>query len=141
MQLIDIARGLDYLHSCGVVHGNLKQVSLPLERTPFHQLLMESAKGNILLDSGNNARLSDIGFADPIPTTKFDLAQTGAEGCRWAAPEVFQKGEFTRQSDVFSYGFLAAEVNYFDQPHKLLLSTLHRYSWENTYGRRAAHWK
>ena len=64
------------------------------------------------MDSAGHARLSDIGFARLMPAGElnFDWAQVGAAGCRWAAPEIFQKGEFTTQSDVFSYGFVAAEV-------------------------------
>ena len=64
------------------------------------------------MDSAGHARLSDIGFARLMPSgePKFDWAQVGAAGCRWAAPEIFQKGEFTTRSDVFSYGFVATEV-------------------------------
>lgn len=74
---------------------------------------LKLVKQNILLDSESNVRLSDIGFAKLTPTgeSEFDWARVGAEGCRWAAPEIFQKGEFTKQSDVFSYGFIAAEVH------------------------------
>jgi hypothetical protein len=64
------------------------------------------------VNSGGRARLSDIGFARLVPTgeSEFDWAQVGADGCRWAAPEIFWKGEFTKESDMFSYGFIAAEV-------------------------------
>ncbi|KAF9647772.1 kinase-like protein [Thelephora ganbajun] len=91
--LIDVARGLDYLHSLGVIHGNLKQQ-------------------NILVNSTGRARLSDIGFAKliPIGESRFDWVKVSADGCRWVAPEIFHKGEFTKQSDVFSYGFIAAEI-------------------------------
>jgi serine/threonine protein kinase len=69
-------------------------------------------KQNILVDSGGHARLSDIGFAKLASTgeSTFDWAQLGADGCRWAAPEIFQNGEFSKTSDIFTYGFLAVEV-------------------------------
>lgn len=70
---------------------------------------MKSVKESILIDSANNARLSDIGFAKLVPIGESRFV--GAEGCRWTAPEIFQSGEFTKSSDVFSYGFIAAEVN------------------------------
>ena len=64
------------------------------------------------MDSTGHARLSDIGFSKLIPTGEsgFDWADVGADGCRWGAPEIFQDGKFSEQSDVFTYGFVAAEV-------------------------------
>jgi serine/threonine protein kinase len=80
---------------------------------------MERVKQNILLNSAGHARLSDIGFARLIPTeeSKFDWASGGADGCRWAAPEVFQNGKLTKQSDVFSFGFISAEVRTLNYVH------------------------
>ena len=73
---------------------------------------MARVKENILVDSAGRACLSDIGFAKLIPTgeSRFDWAHVGAEGCRWAAPEIFQNGKLSKQSDIFSYGFIATEV-------------------------------
>ena len=67
------------------------------------------------MDPTGCARLSDIGFSRPIPTGESGLNWTdaGADGCRWTAPEVFQGGEPSKQSDVFTYGFVSAEV----RPH------------------------
>ena len=69
-------------------------------------------KENILVDSTGHAHLSDIGFARLVPTgeSSFDWAKVGADGCRWAAPEIFQDGKLSKQSDMFSYGFIATEV-------------------------------
>lgn len=114
MQLIEISRGLDYLHSRGVIHGNLKQVGNPSECMAFScVVLMKRVKKNILVDSAGHVRLSDIGFAKLIPTeeSRFDWARVGATGCRWTAPEIFRKGELTKQSDIFTYGFISAEVH------------------------------
>ena len=136
-QLIDVVRGLDYLHSSGVVHGNLKQVSGPPNCAPLSVFFMKRVKQNILVDTRGHARLSDIGFAKLAPTgaSKFDWTQSGADGCRWAAPEIFQNGKLSKQSDVFTYGFLAVEVR---PPNRYLASplpTFARYSRENFYGR------
>ena len=77
-------------------------------------VLMTHVKENILVNSAGNACLSDIGFTKLVPTRgsrlKFGWAKVGADGCRWAAPELFQKGELSKQSDAFSYGFIATEV-------------------------------
>ena len=112
MQLIDVAEGLTYLHSHGVVHGNLKQVCHPPNYMPRSALILRFIKQNILVDSAGRARLSDIGFATLTHKggSQFDWANVGADGHRWAAPEIFKSGELSKQSDVFSYGFVAAEV-------------------------------
>ena len=112
MQLIDVAEGLAYLHSHGVVHGNLKQVCHPPNYMPRSALILRFIKQNILVDSAGRARLSDIGFSTLTHKggSQFDWANVGAGGHRWAAPEIFKSGELSQQSDVFSYGFIAAEV-------------------------------
>jgi serine/threonine protein kinase len=104
---------LEYLHSNGVIHGNLKQVSRPLQVLSLCEVLTRMMlKENILVNSAGHACLSDIRFSRLASAgeTGFDWVRVGTDGCRWAAPEVFQKGGFTRESDVFAYGFLAAEV-------------------------------
>lgn len=111
-QLIGIACGLDYLHSHGLAHGNLKQVSNPSKRTPTRIFLTTCTKKSILVDPTGKACLSDVGLAKLVPTGEsgFDWADAGVGGCRWAAPEIFQSGKLSKESDVFSYGFVAAEV-------------------------------
>jgi len=140
MQLIDIAHGLDYLHSHGVIHGNLKQVGNPPECTPLCVVLTKCAKENILVNSAGRACLSDIGFAKLMSigesSSRFDWAQVGADGCRWAAPEIFQNGKFTKQSDMFSYGFIAVEVRPLNHCLESPRSTLPRYSRDNSCGGR-----
>ena len=74
--------------------------------------MLKFTKQNILIDSAGRACLSDVGFSTLTPNGKsqFDWAKVGADGHRWAAPELFESGKLSEQSDVFSYGFVAAEV-------------------------------
>ena len=111
-QLIDVAQGLVYLHSHEIVHGNLKQVCHPPDYAPCAILTPRFIKQNILVDSEGRARLSDIGFAKLTRNreSQFDWADADADGHRWAALEIFKSGELSKQSDMFSYGFIAAEV-------------------------------
>ena len=83
---------------------------------------MTCTKRNILVDSAGQARLSDIGLSKLTPTGDlgFDWADIGADGCRWAAPEIFRNGKLSKQSDVFTYGFIAAEVS---PPYRRLASS------------------
>ena len=143
-QLIDVAQGLVYLHSHEIVHGNLKQVCHSPDYTPSSVLTPRFIKQNILVDSAGRARLSDIGFAKLTRNrgSQFDWADVGADGYRWAAPEIFKSGELSKQSDVFSYGFVAAEVRSLTVP--LRRRDQHpplRYSLETSYGKESVRLK
>jgi hypothetical protein len=98
------------------------------ECTPFRVILIERVKQNILVDSAHRVRLSEAGFAKLIPDgkSKFCWAEVSAYGCRWAAPEIFQKGKFTEPSDIFTFGFIAAEVRFPDCCYPFPQQTLRR---------------
>ncbi|KAF9780742.1 hypothetical protein BJ322DRAFT_279145 [Thelephora terrestris] len=89
--LLDISRGLSFLHSLDIVHGDLKG-------------------GNVLVDKSGFARLNDFGLAS-IFSPKFE------DSYRWMAPELFgveenesKSGTPTPESDVFALGMVAVEV-------------------------------
>lgn len=73
--------------------------------------LIENFKENVLVNGAGRACLSDIGF-DTAHDEEFntDDTETDVYHSRWEAPEVFENKEFSEQSDVFSFGFVAAEV-------------------------------
>ena len=75
-------------------------------------ILMELAKENILVNAAGHACLSDIGFATLAHNgeLKPDETESGTPSSRWTAPEVSKNSEFSKQSDVFSFGFVAVEV-------------------------------
>ena len=69
---------------------------------------MKLVKNNVLVNATGRACLSDIGFT----CEELDTGSTGSSthGSRWTAPEVYKNGEFSELSDIFSFGFVAAEV-------------------------------
>ena len=74
--------------------------------------LINLVKQNVLVDYAGHVRLSDIGFT---PFVHDEESETDANGCsthdpRWTASEVSRNGEYSKQSDVFSFGFVATEV-------------------------------
>ncbi|KAF9645415.1 kinase-like protein [Thelephora ganbajun] len=91
--LSDIAKGLCYLHSCNVIHGDLKGP-------------------NILVDNSGHARVADFGFAmvtqnlDSMPSASHHNGHTP----RWTAPEVLNEGPHTKEADVFSFAMVMIEV-------------------------------
>jgi serine/threonine protein kinase len=60
-QLSGIAKGLCYLHSCNVLHGNLKGVR-DRSNSSFTAILMPG-QSNILVDAAGHAHITDYGFA------------------------------------------------------------------------------
>ncbi|KAF9646797.1 kinase-like protein [Thelephora ganbajun] len=95
--LADAARGLIYLHSQGIIHGDLKG-------------------DNILVDENESARLADFGLL-----MISDLATTGSReqggSIRWMSPELLdpenfglERGRQTQSSDCYALGMVVYEV-------------------------------
>jgi serine/threonine protein kinase len=104
-----VAKGLYYLHSCNVVHGDLKGVRGSDSRfvtvfTP-HQL-------NVLVDNSGHARIADFGLAtvtqnlDSIRSTQPQRGHT----TRWAAPEILDEGPHSKEADIFAFAMVMIEV-------------------------------
>ncbi|KAJ7464201.1 kinase-like domain-containing protein [Mycena galericulata] len=101
--LLEIAQGLEYLHSKSIVHGDLRGT-------------------NILISDAGSACLSDFGLAKTI----YDGDSTGgaltsssnhAGSIRWFAPELIAPTAFGRErfartpaTDVYAYGCVCLEL-------------------------------
>ncbi|KAJ6554038.1 kinase-like domain-containing protein [Mycena vulgaris] len=100
-QLFEIAEGLKYLHSCNIVHGDLRG-------------------SNVLIDQQAKACIVDFGLSTLLDgTARNSLGRMGS--LRWMAPELIDPGSFgcefcpTRASDVYAYGCVCFEL-YTGQP-------------------------
>jgi len=90
--LCGIANGLSYLHSCGVIHGDLKGPSILVDDTGYARLT----------DFGLSGVVSDLGPAAPI---------TDSHTVRWAAPEILDmERSVDEASDVYSFGMVVVET-------------------------------
>ncbi|KAG1805812.1 kinase-like domain-containing protein [Suillus subaureus] len=101
--LVDVAAGLQYLHSNEVAHADL-------------------TGSNVLIDSDGRALVADYG----ILTTCSDLSGTSyiRSNVRWAAPELFEVPETEDapsspklESDVYSFGCITYQVLSGQQPY------------------------
>ncbi|KAF9644874.1 kinase-like protein [Thelephora ganbajun] len=92
--LIGIAEGLAYLHSCEVIHGDLKGP-------------------NVVVDTSGNARITDFGLSSVVrdPSSVASASDGSGYTPRWTAPEILREGTpASKKSDVFSFAMVIFEV-------------------------------
>lgn len=93
--LIEILSGLKVLHSCGVVHRDLKSA-------------------NILLSAPDLIKVADLGVSTVLHTTQLARTQIGTP--LYLAPEVWKKRPYDQKCDMWSLGVLLYEIMTFTFP-------------------------
>ena len=96
--LVQIARGLQYAHSRGVVHRDIKPA-------------------NIRILEDDTAKIMDFGIAK-LAQHQESLTQAGITlgTAAYLAPEQIRGGAFDARTDLFSFGILAYELFAFERP-------------------------
>lgn len=91
--LRQVLEGLNYLHSKGVIHRDVKAA-------------------NILLDGEGNVKLSDFGCSKQYENdeTQSGFLNSFKGSILWMAPEVLKKAGYGRKADIWSVGILALEL-------------------------------
>ncbi len=90
--LAEISNALQYLHACGMVHGDLK---------PSNVILTDCGDGNSKL------KLLDFGLTR---LARRDMQPNGHGRLAYAAPEILLGGEPTAASDLYSLGILLYQL-------------------------------
>ncbi|KAL2524195.1 Protein kinase superfamily protein [Abeliophyllum distichum] len=95
---LDIARGMEYIHSQGVIHRDLKPE-------------------NILINEDFRLKVADFGIA--CEEAYCDLLADDPGTYRWMAPEMIRKKHYGRKVDVYGFGlilweFVAGTIPYED---------------------------
>ncbi|WCJ27047.1 Protein kinase superfamily protein [Euphorbia peplus] len=86
---LEIARGMEYIHSQGVIHRDLKPE-------------------NILIDEAFRLKIADFGIA--CEEAYCDLLADDPGTYRWMAPEMIKKKSYGRRVDVYSFGLILWEM-------------------------------
>jgi NIMA (never in mitosis gene a)-related kinase len=93
--LLELLQGLRVLHSCGVVHRDLKSA-------------------NILLSAPDLLKIGDLGISTVL--TKRELARTQIGTPLYIAPEVWKRRPYNQKCDMWSLGVLLYEMMTFAYP-------------------------
>ena len=94
---LDVARGLAYLHSRGVVHLDLKSP-------------------NILLSRAWEAKIADYGVSRVLRDRFVSTLPTAAGTLCWAAPEVLLGRPVNEKTDIYSFGMVLWELSAREPP-------------------------
>ncbi|CAL1397989.1 unnamed protein product [Linum trigynum] len=86
---LDIARGMEYIHSRGVIHRDLKPE-------------------NILIDEDFHLKIADFGIA--CEEAYCDMLVDDPGTYRWMAPEMIKKKSYGRKVDVYGFGLMLWEM-------------------------------
>lgn len=91
-QIYDVAKGLEYIHALGMLHGGLQG-------------------SNVLIALDGSAVLSDFSLSKMMdPGAMFTQSNGPSASLRWMSPEAHNAEFLSAQSDVYSWGMTTLQI-------------------------------
>ncbi|CAL8464411.1 g3946 [Coccomyxa elongata] len=98
--LMDIAAGMEHLHSLGVLHADLKGANV----------LLKSAAVSNYDQRGYTCKLADFGLSRVMENNSTHVSTTTFGTAAYMPAEMLMEGKMTKAADVYSFGMLMWEV-------------------------------
>jgi serine/threonine protein kinase len=111
-QLFGIAKGIEYLHSVGVIHGDISNVPTSSVCAPS-QSSHAHAQMNILLADAGHPVLADFGLVLLAECTigGFSVTTNGFNP-RWTSPQRLNDTVRAKSDEVYSFGCVCYYVSF-----------------------------
>ena len=101
----ELLRGLEYLHSEGKLHRDIKGVFILVQAL----LILHLQAANILLSARGEVKLADFGVSGQLSALSAKK-NTFVGTPYWMSPEVIKQSGFDHKADIWSLGITAIEL-------------------------------
>jgi len=92
---LNVARGMEFLHSCNLIHRDLKS----------NNLLVRN-----IVSTFAEVKICDFGLSRVVDRSKLMTGNVGTVS--WIPPEIFEKKQYNEKCDVYSFGIILWELYY-----------------------------